>query len=117
LDYRYFHPINKKRNTLAFRITASYILPSKDAAIPFYERFFMGGDFDIRGFDFRAVSPIASFTRQVDVTDSATGLTVKKPYDDIVYVGGDTETVANFEYRIPLFGPVTLAPFLDIDNT
>ncbi len=28
--------------------------------------------------------------------------------------GGDTSLVGNFEYRIPIFGPVTLAAFLDV---
>jgi outer membrane protein insertion porin family len=27
--------------------------------------------------------------------------------------GGDTQLVTNFEYRIPIFGPVTLAAFFD----
>jgi len=29
-------------------------------------------------------------------------------------IGGDTELLGNFEYRIPIFGPVTLAAFADI---
>ena len=31
-------------------------------------------------------------------------------------VGGDTQLLGNFEYRIPLFGPVTLAAFADIGS-
>jgi len=117
LEYRYFHPINKNRNTLAFRLMASHIRGFGNVAIPFYERFFMGGDFDIRGFDFRAVSPIAFVTRQLDVIDPQTGFAVKRPYDDIVYVGGDTQAIFNFEYRIPIVGPITLAPFLDLGTS
>jgi outer membrane protein insertion porin family len=30
-----------------------------------------------------------------------------------VFPGGDTNMVGNFEYRIPIFGPVTLAAFFD----
>jgi outer membrane protein insertion porin family len=30
-----------------------------------------------------------------------------------IFPGGDTSGVFNFEYRIPIFGPVTLAPFFD----
>ena len=29
------------------------------------------------------------------------------------FAGGDTAVVFNYEYRIPIVGPVTLAPFLD----
>ena len=38
-----------------------------------------------------------------------------RPYDDVVYVGGDTQGVMNIEYRIPIIGQVfTMAPFFDI---
>jgi outer membrane protein insertion porin family len=89
-----------------------------NTAVPFYERFFLGGDFDIRGFDFRAVSPIASVVRNIATVDPETGNTINRPFDDIVYVGGDTQGVANLEYRIPLVGNIVImAPFLDIGNT
>ena len=35
------------------------------------------------------------------------------PIYQLVFPGGDTHVVANFEYRIPIFGPVTLAIFDD----
>jgi outer membrane protein insertion porin family len=116
-EYRYFHPINKRRNTLAFRFMSSYIRGFNGLSVPFYERFFMGGDFDIRGFDFRTISPLAYITRQLDVVDPETGNLVKRPFDDIVQVGGDTQGIFNFEYRIPLVGPITLAPFLDLGGS
>jgi outer membrane protein insertion porin family len=117
LEYRYFRPINKNRNTLAFRFLGSHIRGFSNLSVPFYERFFLGGDFDVRGFDFRQISPLAFVTRQLDVTDPITGFTVKRPFDDIVPVGGDTQGVLNFEYRIPLVGPITLAPFADLGGS
>jgi outer membrane protein insertion porin family len=36
------------------------------------------------------------------------------PVRRIIFPGGDTSLVGNFEYRIPIAGPVTLAPFADI---
>jgi outer membrane protein insertion porin family len=33
---------------------------------------------------------------------------------DFRFIGGDTQLLGNFEYRIPIFGPVTLAAFADI---
>lgn len=30
------------------------------------------------------------------------------------FIGGDTQILGNFEYRIPIFGPITLAAFADI---
>ena len=103
LDFRHFHPMNHGRNVLAVRLLASFVHGFQGTAVPYYQRFFAGGDFDIRGFDFRALSPIAFITRN--------GI------DDIVYVGGDTQGVANLEYRIPVAGRVlTLAPFFDLGN-
>jgi outer membrane protein insertion porin family len=117
VDYRFFVPMNRRRNTLAFRFLGSFVTGFSNTAVPFYERFFLGGDYDIRGFDFRAISPIAVVKRFVDVLDPETGLNIKRPFDDIVYVGGDTQGVMNLEYRIPVVGPITLAPFLDVGNS
>jgi outer membrane protein insertion porin family len=116
MDFRYFHPINKGRNVLAFRLLGSFVHGFNGTSVPYYQRFFVGGDFDIRGFDFRAVSPIAFVTRNVTSTD-AQGNSVSQLVDDIVYLGGDTQGVMNFEYRIPVAGHVfTLAPFFDMGN-
>src|SRR5258708_30695351 len=35
------------------------------------------------------------------------------PTYQLITPGGDTQGVGNFEYRIPIFGPVTLAAFFD----
>src|SRR6185295_15531165 len=73
---------------------------------------------DIRGFDFRQVTPIAHVVRNIAVTDPETGNAVTRPYDDVVYVGGDTQGVMNIEYRIPIIGQVfTMAPYFDIGNS
>src|SRR5207248_10790642 len=61
-DFRYFHPMNHGRNVLAVRLLASFVHGFQGTAVPYYQRFFAGGDFDIRGFDFRALSPIAFIT-------------------------------------------------------
>src|SRR6266446_319979 len=118
LDYRYFKPMNKGRNILAVRFLGSHVQGFGGVSVPYYERFFMGGDFDIRGFDFRSISPIAFVTRNLAVTDPETGNAVIRPFDDIVYVGGDTQGVLNIEYRIPIVGKgtFTLAPYFDIVN-
>ena len=118
LDYRYFKPMNKGRNILAVRFLGSHVQGFGGVSVPYYERFFMGGDFDIRGFDFRSISPIAFVTRNLSVTDPETGNAVIRPFDDIVYVGGDTQGVLNIEYRIPIVGKgtFTLAPYFDIGN-
>ena len=35
------------------------------------------------------------------------------PVNRITFPGGDTKIIGNFQYRIPLFGPVSLAAFAD----
>ena len=117
LDYRLFHPMNKGRNTLAVRFLSSFVTGFRGTAVPYYQRFFLGGDFDIRGFDFRQIGPIAHVVRTIDAVDPETGNIVSRPFDDVVYVGGDTQGVMNVEYRIPIIGRVfTMAPFFDIGN-
>jgi len=121
-------PNRDGRNTLGFRVQASHISGYMGRVAPPFERFFMGGDTDIRGFDVRAISPVAFFVERVDfplLNPDGTavpkdpnnprqgGVTVPLPVERIIFPGGDTQLVANAEYRIPLVGPVTLAPFLD----
>jgi len=45
------------------------------------------------------------------VTDSPVTMTI--PTYQLITPGGDTQLLANFEYRIPIVGPVILAPFFD----
>jgi outer membrane protein insertion porin family len=116
IDYRFYRPMNHGRNTLAMRFQTAYVQGFKNVTVPLHERFFMGGDFDIRGFDFRSISPISFITRTVSGVDAYTGKTVKQKIDDVAYIGGDTQAVFNLEYRIPLAGPITLAPFMDAGN-
>ncbi len=117
------------RNSLGIRIQGSFISGYSGHVVPPFERFFMGGDNDIRGFDVRAISPVAFFTERVDFPLSNPDgtpvpkdpnnprrgtVTVPLPVQRIIFPGGDTSVISNIEYRIPIVGPVTLAPFFDI---
>lgn len=115
-DFRYFHPINRGRNTIAMRFMTAYVHGFSGTSVPYYQRLFLGGDFDIRGFDFREITPIAYLVHNITTTN-AQGVSVTQLGDDVVYVGGDTQAVYNLEYRIPIIGQiVTLAPFFDAGN-
>lgn len=134
-EYKQFFPMkglhfNKSGlQTFGVRFQASYVTGFGGVTAPPFDRFFLGGDTDLRGFDSRAISPVAMISDKttVTLTDNAgnsvpvdpnnlrvgyVGVTV--PIQRLVYPGGDTSLVGNFEYRIPLFGPVTLAIFDDI---
>jgi outer membrane protein insertion porin family len=117
MEFRYFKPHTRRGNVIAMRFSASHVRGFGGTSVPFYERFFPGGDYDIRGFEFRSIGPISFLTRNVDKLDPETGGVITAPFDDIVYIGGDTQSVFNLEYRIPIVGKtVTLAPFVDIGN-
>lgn len=115
------------RHTLAFRAQFTHIFPfgttpsGEPMAPPFFERIFAGGEFDLRGFDIRSVSPFA-FTRapRLDAAgnpliDPSTGLPLIS--EQIIPVGGDTKAVVTGEYRIPIVGPLHLNTFVDFGTS
>ena len=61
VEYKKFIPVQKGRNTFGFRMLGSFITGYGGQVAPPFERFYMGGDTDIRGFDIRAISPVAFF--------------------------------------------------------
>jgi outer membrane protein insertion porin family len=131
-DGQYYHPSPKwRRNTLAFHFLATTITGYGGKVAPPFMRSFIGGENDIRGFDFYSISPIAFIpssasvpilnndgsqrTQRVLVGGVPTSVNISQgiPTYQIITPGGDTHAVFNFEYRIPIFGPVTLVPFVD----
>jgi outer membrane protein insertion porin family len=122
------HPNKLGLQTLGFRVQGSFITGFAGNTAPPFERFFQGGDTDLRGFDIRTASPTALISDQAAVTLTnpdgspvpkdpnnarAGNYTINIPVQRLVYPGGDTSIVANLEYRIPVAGPVTIALFVD----
>jgi outer membrane protein insertion porin family len=127
-EFKHWIPMNKGRNSLGFRIQGSYLTGYAGKVAPPYQRFYMGGENDLRGFDIRTVTPYIFITNRVNVpllnpdgsavpvdpTNPRRGnVTVPVPASTIIYAGGDTSLTSNLEYRIPIAGPVTLAAFND----
>ncbi len=126
-DWKYFHPIQKKRNVIGFHATAAYVTGFAGRDVPPYSRYYMGGEQDVRGFDIRSISPVTFIpTRSAQTfiyTDprvlSGSGTPVARAITVpvLTYVatlpGGDVQTSGNIEYRIPIVGPVTAALFFD----
>jgi outer membrane protein insertion porin family len=119
--YRRFFPdrwLSGGRNTFGINLQGQYIQAYNNSSVPFFERFFIGGENTIRGFDIRSISPLALVsTRQFDskgvpIIDLKTGLPAVT--QSLISVGGDTVAICNFEYRIPIAGPLSLAAFYDI---
>ncbi len=132
LDIAYFRKGLFKSNVQGFHLNARFIAGFGGRVAPPYDRYYMGGESDIRGFDILTISPIAYIptSQQVPVYNNDGTPRVQKvvnadgsisftqvqqtvPIYRLILPGGDTAAVFNYEYRIPIFGPVTLAPFVD----
>jgi outer membrane protein insertion porin family len=59
VQYKQFFPVNKHRNALGYNLQGSFITGYNGVVAPPFERAYLGGDNDIRGFDIRTISPIA----------------------------------------------------------
>ena len=131
LDAKYFRAGFKKGHVIGMHVLGRFITGYGGKVAPPFNRYFVGGENDIRGFDIWGISPIAYIpatatvqvlnadgsprVQPIIVNGSVTYGSVSQtiPIYRIVTPGGDTSVVTNFEYRIPIFGPVTLAIFAD----
>ena len=115
------------RNSLAFRVKLRHLMPYGELpgggpmSVPFFERIFVGGEFDIRAFNIRSITPWA-ITRspRLDanlnpIIDPATGL--PSISDSLLPIGGDTSLIFTGEYRIPIVGPLQLTAFADLGTS
>ena len=129
LQFKQFRPVQKRRNTIGYNIQASFLSGYGGLVAPPFDRFYMGGENDIRGFDIRTVSPLAYLPTNAAITlTNPDGTPVPKdpsnprrgnytipvPVEQIVAPGGDFSVNGNLEYRITIVGPVALAPFADL---
>lgn len=129
-ELKYFHPVNHKRNAIGVRLLGGFTTGYGGKEVPPYSRFYLGGENDLRGFDIRAVSPVAYIPNVVNQTLSVSAPPNLPPYSScgltgcalnvpvlvktITFPGGDTQGVLNLEYRIPIAGPVAMSLFNDI---
>ncbi|MCU1285073.1 MAG: surface antigen [Acidobacteriales bacterium] len=136
VEWKHFIPMHNFRpkdkesgnHTFGYRIQGSFITGYRGLVAPPQERFYSGGDSDLRGFDIRTISPYIFLSDRADITltnpdgtpvpiDPANPLkgnvTIPIPIQRITVPGGDTNIVGNVEYRVPIVGPVTIAMFAD----
>ena len=126
-EFKYFHPINHRRNAIGFRILGAWTTGYGGKEVPPYSRFYLGGENDIRGFDIRAISPVTyipsvfnqtvTFLNNRNLSGSGfptlAAFTVPLVGYTITFPGGDLQGVGNIEYRIPIAGPVSMTLFVD----
>ncbi len=65
-QYKRFTPVQKGRNTIGFNFQGSFLTGYGGLVPPPFQRFYDGGENDLRGFDIRSVSPVA-FLAQYDL--------------------------------------------------
>lgn len=82
-----------RRTAFGARVKTGYLRPyGQTSALPYYLRYYLGGEYEIRGFDIRTVGPTDSQNRAL---------------------GGDKFVLFNAEYYVDLFGPVRALVFHD----
>jgi outer membrane protein insertion porin family len=138
IQYKQFFPLQKRRNAFGYNVQASFISGYGGIVAPPFERAYLGGENDLRGFDIRTVSPIAYLPSAQNVAlrnpdgtfvpanprfpvgVSSTGAcaancwNIPVPFQQLVTPGGDLSLHGNLEYRITIVGPVAIAPFVDL---
>jgi outer membrane protein insertion porin family len=162
LEFTQFYKVRNKRSehphVFGFRIlagtTGSFATTAKIRnanslafvdGVPIYERFFLGDEFTIRGYNVRSISPetpLDTFitSRNVVVATNPSGTPVPVPGLSQAFAaigtftgptgnniaqlpraytatGGDTQVLGNFEYRFPILGSaVGGAFFVDVGS-
>jgi len=129
MSMHYLKPDPSGRNVLGVRAQIGYVQGFGGAVAPPNNRFYSGGEGELRGFDIRGATPYGYVPNRATVQltnpdGSCVPRDVNNPQDNqciqvplpvygVASIGGDTNLIANAEYRIPIAGPVTFAFFDD----
>jgi outer membrane protein insertion porin family len=106
-----------RRNTIALHAQLAQIAGYNGKNPPPYNKFYMGGEYDIRGFNFYTISPYVAIPSLSSTPISYLNPTNigsnGKPQQQTINVptlqyfpttpGGDTEAWVNAEYRVPIY--------------
>jgi outer membrane protein insertion porin family len=160
MSYTQFRPVRRKKSlhpeVFGFRIIAgtvgSFATSEKVRnanslafvdGVPIFERYFLGDEFTIRGYNVRSISPIAPLdqfitSQNVVIAENPIGTPVVIPgfppgaaalgvftgpsgnniarlQPTFTSVGADSQLLGNFEYRVPIISDVvSIAAFADI---
>jgi outer membrane protein insertion porin family len=125
----YYRPMYHHRNVLALRFQGATISGFSGREVPPNNRFYLGGEQDVRGYEFYTISPFVfipySTSTQVQfynperLNQAGQPTLETLPVNVLEYVptrpGGDLQAVFNAEYRIPLVKSyVTMSLFNDL---
>jgi outer membrane protein insertion porin family len=125
----YLTPAANGRNVLGLRAQLGYVQGFGGDVAPPNNRFYSGGEGELRGFDIRGATPYGYVPNRTSVqltnpdgtcvprdpTNPQLNqcLQVPLPVYGVASIGGDTNLITNAEYRIPIAGPVMFSLFDD----
>ena len=129
MPMHYLIPSASGRNVLGVRAQLGYVQGFGGDVAPPNNRFYSGGEGELRGFDIRGATPYGYVPNRTTVQlTNPDGSCVPRdpnnpqlnqciqvplPIYGVASIGGDTNLTANAEYRIPIAGPVTFSFFDD----
>jgi outer membrane protein insertion porin family len=129
MPIHYLHLTPNGRNVLGIRAQLGYVQGFGGDVAPPNNRFYTGGEGDLRGFDIRGATPYGYVPNRVNVQltnpdgscvprdptnpEDNQCIQVPLPVYGIASIGGDTSLTTNAEYRIPIAGPVMISFFDD----
>ena len=82
-------------HVIGFHVEYQYVKAIKGSQVPFWEKFYLGGERSVRGYEIYTIGP-----RSANNT----------------VLGGDKALVLNAEYIIPVGGPLNVILFYDLGN-
>jgi outer membrane protein insertion porin family len=123
----YFRPSYHRRNTIAMKFQSAMITGFSGENVPPYNRYYLGGEQDVRGYNFYTISPFVvipystttniSFLNPKLLNQQGVPTAQTLPVNVLEYIptrpGGDLQAVLNLEYRIPIVSRVTFDLFND----
>ena len=131
IHYLKFAPTG--RNILAVKAQVGYVQGYGGDVAPPQNRWYSGGEDDLRGFDIRSATPYgyvptrinvqltnpdgSCVPRDVNNPELNQCIEVPLPIYGVASIGGDTNFNSNLEYRIPVVGPFTFSFFDDFGVT
>jgi outer membrane protein insertion porin family len=131
IPMHYLRPSDSGRNVLGIRAQLGYVQGFGGDVAPPQNRFYAGGENEIRGFDVRSSTPYGYVPTRVNFqltnpdgqcvqqypgnTANTACVQVPLPVYGIASIGGDASFTTNIEYRIPIAGPVMFSIFDDFN--
>ena len=99
IELTYYHPLigrGPKAHIIGFHTQYQFVKAINNSQIPYWEKFFLGGERSIRGYEVYSIGPIDANGRNL---------------------GGEKAFVFNAEYIIPVGGPLYAIFFYDLGNS